>query len=272
MIYDSKVLGRKLVSNNYLNTLLAVLLVTLLAGHGQNLTNSTNAFSYAIGYRDYLTHDLSALGLDVTLPVFPAYFLTLSYIAMGIGFIRFFLQPFNSGLCIMFIDIHKDIPADIHTVFTDTMSRNYLRYLGGYLWEHLFISLWSLLLWVPGIIKHYAYSMNRYIIAEYKTVSVIRALDISKRMTRGYKMELFFFDLSFIGWFLLSIITFGLLDLLYVRPYYLASKAALYMKIKEDALSKRRVSYYDLKVPEPTDVVQPVHQSIAIENISGSLH
>ncbi len=269
MIYDSKKLGRKLLAKDYGCILLAVLVVTLLAGSGFNLIHAYNAYTYGLGYSEILTFDLT-YEFDVPIPILIPYFGILSYIVMSIALIRFFLQPLTNGLCIMFIDMHHDTKGGIHSVFQDTFSSSYWRYLGGYLWERFFILLWSMLLWIPGIIKHYAYSMNRYILAEYKSVSITRALDISKRMTKGYKMELFFFDLSYFGWMVLSILTLGLLNFLYVRPYYLASKAALYLKIKENALENKRISYYELKIPEPVKTAS-TYQSIAIANQSGTL-
>ncbi len=85
--------------------------------------------------------------------------------------------------------------------------------------KYIKILLWSLLFLIPGIVKAYAYSLCEYISLrnpdfEYKT-----CLALSEKMMNGHKMEFFLFQLSFIGWDLLSLLTFGILEILYVMPY-----------------------------------------------------
>lgn len=92
----------------------------------------------------------------------------------------------------------------------------------------LFIFLWSLLLIIPGIIKHYEYLMVPYILAENPQMSQKEVFEISKRMMMGQKMDAFILDCSFIGWRLLEGITFGIVGVFYVEPYYQATLAELY--------------------------------------------
>ena len=58
------------------------------------------------------------------------------------------------------------------------------------------------------------------------------AIDASREMMRGHKGELFVLQLSFIGWFLLSALTFGLL-MFYVMPYYQSTLTEYYRYLKE---------------------------------------
>ena len=51
---------------------------------------------------------------------------------------------------------------------------------------------------------------------------------ISKRMMMGQKWEVFMLDLSFLGWRLLEAITFGIVGVFYVEPYYQATMSELY--------------------------------------------
>lgn len=99
----------------------------------------------------------------------------------------------------------------------------------------LFTGLWTLLLVVPGVIKHYEYLMVPYIIAENPGMDYKEAFKISKQMMDGEKMEAFIMDLSFIGWYLLSAITCGLLAVFYVNPYVQASFAEMYAFNKQKA-------------------------------------
>lgn len=110
----------------------------------------------------------------------------------------------------------------------------------------LYTALWSMLFVVPGIVKGYSYSLAMYIKSENPQISASQAIEFSKKMTNGRKMDLFVLDLSYIGWFLLSGITFNILGILYVLPYYQAAKAFAYEEIKEEALSKQVVTESEL--------------------------
>lgn len=80
------------------------------------------------------------------------------------------------------------------------------------------IFLWSLLFWIPGIIAAYRYRFAYYNILTDSSLTAGGAIQLSCQQTRGMKGELFVLDLSFIGWMLLSSVTFGLLDI-WLTPY-----------------------------------------------------
>ena len=94
----------------------------------------------------------------------------------------------------------------------------------------LFVFLWSLLFIIPGIIKSYSYAMTPYILAENPDMGVMDAIDASKELMRGNKFRLFCLHFSFIGWNLLTLLTFGILSL-WVHPYMEAANAAFYREI-----------------------------------------
>lgn len=97
---------------------------------------------------------------------------------------------------------------------------------------YVFIALWSLLLVIPGIIKTYAYAMTYYILQDNPDMKGIDAITASRQMMNGHKWDLFVLHLSFIGWFLLSSLTFGILQICYVAPYLSATTAAFYDNLK----------------------------------------
>ena len=97
--------------------------------------------------------------------------------------------------------------------------------------QTIFLSLWSLLFIIPGIVKTYSYSMTYYVLHDNPNLSASEAITESRRMMNGYKGKLFCLDLSFIGWFLLSALTLGLLGF-YVLPYYNAARARFYEALK----------------------------------------
>lgn len=110
----------------------------------------------------------------------------------------------------------------------------------------LYTALWSLLFVVPGIVKGYSYSLAMYIKSENPNIPASTAIELSKKMTNGRKMDLFVLDLSFYGWFILSGLTLNILGILYVYPYYYAAKAFAYEEIKEEAIAKQIVSETEL--------------------------
>ena len=61
-------------------------------------------------------------------------------------------------------------------------------------------------------------------------IKPLDALKKSRLMMQGNKKTLFIFDLSFIGWFVLAVITLGLL-MIYVGPYYWYARTMLLEQI-----------------------------------------
>lgn len=108
---------------------------------------------------------------------------------------------------------------------------------GLYLFIGLFVFLWGLLLWVPGIIAAYRYAMAPYLMAEYPEMGIQEAVNRSKQMMDGHKWRLFCLHMSFIGWAILSLFTAGLL-LIWLMPYMQAAEAAFYLNITNRILQK----------------------------------
>ena len=69
---------------------------------------------------------------------------------------------------------------------------------------YFFITLWSMLFVVPGIIAAYRYRFALYNLYENPGISVFEALNMSKRQTYGYKSQLLMLDLSYLGWTMLA--------------------------------------------------------------------
>ena len=55
-------------------------------------------------------------------------------------------------------------------------------------------------------------------------------------------------ELSFIGWYLLSGLTFGLLAIFYVNPYVYLTKAGCFNEYLNDALSRNVIDMSELRV------------------------
>ena len=134
-----------------------------------------------------------------------------------------------------FFILNQTAQPGIGTLLDGFRSGHYVNIVLTMFLRDLFTTLWSLLLVVPGIVKHYEYLMVPYIIAENPAMDYKEAFQISKLMMDGEKMEAFIMDLSFLGWYLLSAVTCGLLAIFYVNPYVQASFAEMYTFNKQKA-------------------------------------
>lgn len=83
---------------------------------------------------------------------------------------------------------------------------------------------------IPYLIKTFEYSMIPYLMAEFPDMSVKDAFAASRELTNGHKGELFVLDLSFIGWQLLGILSFGVGGV-FLQPYIKASWAEAYAEL-----------------------------------------
>ena len=98
----------------------------------------------------------------------------------------------------------------------------------------LFTGLWSLLFVIPGIVKSYSYAMTMYIMQDHPELSGNDAITKSRQMMDGHKFDLFILDLSFIGWYLLGALTFGILIIFYVEPYRQVTRTNFYEQLRMD--------------------------------------
>ena len=141
--------------------------------------------------------------------------------------------PLDLGIHIIFLKIFRGEDFKIEEIFNG--FKDFGRSLGTYLLMTLYILLWSILLIVPGIIAAISYSMTFFILAENPNIKAADALRLSKQMMYGHKTQYFMLMLSFIGWFLLSILTFGI-GLLFLYSYITMASTIFYQQIKGEAL------------------------------------
>lgn len=123
---------------------------------------------------------------------------------------------------------------------------NWYRAIFCELFRGIFIFLWSLLFFIPGLIKSYSYSQMGFLIAEFPKLSIPKAMTISKIITKGNKWNIFVMQLSFLGWDILSIFTLEILQL-WLKPYKTMSFVNAYHAMLKDALEKGLVTSEDLK-------------------------
>ena len=107
-------------------------------------------------------------------------------------------------------------------------------------WVTLFLISWgfhitpyiTLLGLIIPLIMMLPYLLSNYVIVENPYLSVQELFQESARLMEGNKWNFILLLLSFIGWFILGYLTFGLVNIL-VAPYLSASLAAFYLDTKE---------------------------------------
>ena len=168
-----------------------------------------------------------------------------SSFTFGLGFL--ITMPLVVGMQLIYIMLWRDENPSFEQMFQSAFSENFGRKLGGMLLVSVFTFLWSLLFVIPGIVKSYSYAMTPYILAKYPNVDSMQAINISQRIMRGRKLELFIVDLSFIGWNLLGIFTLCILNLLFVTPYTYITKAGCFDVYLADAIERGAVDRAELR-------------------------
>ncbi|MBR3249637.1 MAG: DUF975 family protein [Clostridia bacterium] len=149
----------------------------------------------------------------------------------------------------------------------------------------LYQRLWDLTI-IGGIIKHYSYLMVPYIIAENPSLNSKQAITLSRNMMNGYKFEAFKLDLSFIGWNLLGMLTFGISAIAFSNPYEIATFTEFYAELRKIAKENQienaellndtflyELADIELINKEYADIIEIINQEdYKFENYTGFKH
>ena len=157
----------------------------------------------------------------------------LSYAAstLSVGLAAIFVLPVYVGYAKFHTILADNDDPDVDVMF-DGFRDKYFEHVLVLFLQKLFLVLWALLLIVPGIVKMFSYALVPYILQdEDYNVYGTDAITLSRDMMQGYKAKLFLLHLSFIGWYILTALTLGLLSL-YVQPYVKQSEAIFYQDVK----------------------------------------
>ena len=201
-----RALGRNALAGKWQSAIIAVIVYTLcvqlppailntLFGVDMGELYSMNmGYSYNVGVDSYSTVYNS---MPAYSPLSGIYSLLVTG-AMDLGLTLFFLAMFRRQI------------VGIGDVFLG--FERYGKALGLFLFQGLFIVLWSLLFIVPGIIAAIRYSQAFFILADDPNKGIRQCMDESKMMMRGNKAKYFCLSLSFIGWGILASIPAGVLS------------------------------------------------------------
>ena len=222
---ELKMRGNMAFKKNYVSAVVVALLMGIFGtvsgeSSARRVSENSDIYSGNLFNVGMITGLLAGIATVVILIVLVAKVFVGNLLKMG-GY-RFFI-------------LNQTAQPGIGTLLDGFRSGHYVNIVLTMFLRDLFTALWSLLLVVPGIVKHYEYLMVPYIIAENPAMDYKEAFQISKQMMDGEKMEAFIMDPSFLGWYLLSAVTCGLLAIFYVNPYVQASFAEMYTFNKQKA-------------------------------------
>ena len=145
--------------------------------------------------------------------------------------------PLSWGLTVSLLRNHREESVDLENLFDGFRGGRYTRVFCALFLVNLFTFLWTLLLIIPGIMKAFSYALTPYILMDEPELTARQAITRSCEIMQGRRWKLFCLYLSFIGWGILCLLTFGI-GFLWLVPYMNASVAAFY----EDARAEYEAS------------------------------
>jgi len=212
------------------------------SGGGSGFNSMTNVGS--MSDQDMSTEAIIGIAI-LFLVIFSVISLFTLAIKIFIGF------PLEAGgrkyftLAAMAVNTKEQVPFNVIGFgFKSNVYRSIIKTL---FFRSLYIFLWTLCFIIPGIIRGYAYAMVPYLLSENPNLTTQRALELSKQMTDGEKMDMLILDLSFILWWLLGCVT-CFIGFIFIAPYYNATHAELYLVLKEKALEEGIATQEDFEI------------------------
>lgn len=231
MVWSSKEIKKKgltCLNKNFIQAYLAVLVIRLIADIPALFFNQGSSI-----------RTLSLSGSALLLAILLA------------GTIFIYL-PLNAGKNRFYMDLN-DGSAEFDTLwhFFTRGKKTYLSIVKGMTVRYLTVLAGGLILIVPGIMQYYRTFFTPWILAQHPDMTAGVAMQKSREMTAGQKMNLFIMQLTFLGWIALCFFLsyrFSLVlptgigravsTAIYALPaaYYHAAVAALYTKLSQHLL------------------------------------
>ena len=237
---DIKLEARESLRGNWLSAIFTSFVASLLGASTMNYVNINLNFNYGSeqvpesGGENIATafNMITNEAYDKALVILSMVILGLATVMAVYGLVMFII---GSGVSVGYCQYNLDLIDGRGPKLSDIFARfdqlktvivvkilTLLRVLFGYI---LFI--------IPGIIATYSCSMAYFVLADNPDMTASEALRESRRIMKGHKWELFCLELSFIGWIILSVLTFGI-GLIWLVPYFNAAHAAFYRRALYD--------------------------------------
>lgn len=171
-----------------------------------------------------------------------AYIIALVVFCCFITYTQLFLL---TGIQAATYDLVNDKKTEnvFQATFSQFINHRGWRFFTTYFLTTILNILWFLLFFIPGCIKGLAYSQSLYIIQDAVDNGIPmtsrEAITLSRKVMNGHKCELFGLMLSFLGWLLLSIITYGI-GFFWTIPYMLTTMAEYHKYVMDDYIQRHQ--------------------------------
>lgn len=140
---------------------------------------------------------------------------------LEVGLLRFFLKNREKETSISELSV--------------PFQNNYKNIVIAQFYKNFYVFIGTICLIIPGIIFYFQYYFVPFLLADNPSLTPTEALAQSKKMTEGLKLDIFIFELSFIGWLILSAII-PYVGQFIIYPYLYAARSELYVCLKERRL------------------------------------
>lgn len=217
------------------------LVVSLLAGFLTGGTSGVGGFG-GLGWRGDFNNETEGFdsvreffeqNSEIWIPVVIVISVIVVLAIIGGGLFQiFFGNPVSVGHSRFYLE-NRYGKAEIGHLFR-AFRPGYINVVKVLFFKKLSIFLWGLLFIIPGIVKSYQYFAVEYILAENPGIERRRALELSRLMTDGKKWSIFVLQLSFIGWWLLCLLSCGA-GFIFLNPYMQATFAEMYCALRDAA-------------------------------------
>ncbi|MFA6830025.1 MAG: DUF975 family protein [Bacilli bacterium] len=182
----------------------------------------------------------------------PTHFvLAITAILLYLVIICCIVFPVHLGTKKYFLEKSDKGTSDTHTLF-GAFNRYYLNILLTKSLKAILYFLWSLTI-VGAAVKHYSYYYVDYIIMDNPSISPYKAIKLSERMASGRKWAMFKTDVTLFGWQILSLATFGLLNIFFLTPYRELTYAGIYLDAKNDLFVTDSAKYREFYTYNPNN-------------------
>lgn len=211
--------AREALRGNWVNAVIVALLVNIIGNVGPsvNINFESNQPVQITAPEQLQTLLNGTMGIAMSVVLVIALVLAVAGMVLG-GVMELGSARYNLNL----IDRRNAEVADLFTGFPRFSAALVMNLL-----SQVLTTLGFLLFIVPGFMLQYGYAMAPYILAEDPDCTGWEALQRSREMMRGHKLELWWLELSFLGWGILAGFTFGI-GSLFLQPYINASRASFY--------------------------------------------
>ena len=227
-IRDIKKKGKSALKKNYWRSVVVAALMFLLTTVASTLTRiRSESILQNVGFEPL--HKMAPNELLIIAGIVVVGYMSIIVFASLVKII--FANALEAGGCLFFRNNVEKGSAEL-TLIREGFS-DYAHVFVTLLLKDVFEALWFCLGCFPGLVKNYSYRMVPYIVKEYPDLSEIEVITLSRRMMDGNKWRTFLLDLTFTGWILAGLVTFGIVNLLWTLPYYENTMAALYLELKE---------------------------------------